>query len=86
MVRLMNSTKINTTQFKVSRNILNLTQAEVATSVNIATQSYSAIENGKSDPKVSTFNRIIDYFESLGIEFINENQINYNSETKITTS
>lgn len=59
-------------KFKNYRNKNNLSQIQVATMLNIKQSSYSAYENGKSSPDLSTLAKIAEIFhttidELLGI-------------------
>lgn len=60
---------INPRTFAVARQLLNLTQSDVARSIGITTTNYGKIERSISDPKLSTFTSIVDFFESRNLIF-----------------
>lgn len=66
----MNYVKVIPQQhFKLARTLLGLNQENVASIIEITRQNYANIENGKSDPALSTFYKIIDFYIDSGITF-----------------
>jgi DNA-binding XRE family transcriptional regulator len=60
---------ISPTQILMARSALRLTQAEVAAAASLSTTAYNAVEQGQSDPKVSTMRRIQAALEARGAVF-----------------
>ena len=65
----MKTSSVSIAQIRMARGFLNISQADVAKAINLSPSSYSAIEAEKSDPKISTYNKIIAYFEKRGVIF-----------------
>jgi DNA-binding XRE family transcriptional regulator len=60
---------ITPVQLKMARAALGLSQAQVASAAKISTTSYNSVEQGLSDPKVSTLRSIQAAFETKGVVF-----------------
>ena len=65
----MRAEKVTVAQIRMARGLLNVSQTEVAKAIKLSPSSYNAIEAEKSDPKVSTFRKIIEYYETQGVVF-----------------
>lgn len=62
-------TEIKPIQLSYARKLLGVNQKDVAHAVSLTVSNYNGIENAKVDPKVSTYNKIIQYFINNGIIF-----------------
>lgn len=71
-------TKITFHQLKMARLLLDLSQEEVSKLLNISRAAYSSIEKGKSDPKLSNYITIVDFYIKRGIIFNNDGTISLN--------
>lgn len=69
---------IHPEQFIIARKLLKLTQNDIAEQIHMAPINYANIENSKSDPKLSNFRKIIDFFRSNGIDFHNDGNVSLN--------
>jgi transcriptional regulator with XRE-family HTH domain len=57
------------TQLKMARSALGLTQAQVAKAAGISTTAYNSLEQGISDPRVSTLKNVQAALEDRGAVF-----------------
>lgn len=71
-------TKITFKQLKMARLLLDLNQEEVSKLVNISRTAYNSIEKGNSDPKLSNYITIVDFYINRGIIFHNNGTISLN--------
>jgi DNA-binding XRE family transcriptional regulator len=69
---------VETHAFYQARKKLGLSQKDVANAVEIHVTSYQSIESGDSDPKFSTYKKIIELFEEKGIVFNQNGKIEKN--------
>ena len=69
------STEVKPIQLSYARKLLGVKQKDVAQSVNLTVSNYNIIENAKSDPKVSTYNKIIQYFRDNGVVFHSDGNV-----------
>ena len=53
------------------RALANMTQTDLASAANIALSVLQAIEQGKSDPKLSTVLALLDALKAQGVELLN---------------
>ena len=62
--------------FVAARALAGLSQSELASQANVALSVLQAIEQGRSDPKLSTILSLLDVLKSKGIELVVEtNQV-----------
>lgn len=61
---------ISTTQILLARTLLGLSQVEMAEKMEIAPQTYAAIEKGTKDTPASRIERLQSFFEERGVEFM----------------
>lgn len=66
---MMNTTDVTFKQISFARKILQFSQEEVAVKLGLTKLGYNKIENGKVDPKLSNFRKIISFFEEQGVVF-----------------
>ncbi|WP_234842191.1 helix-turn-helix domain-containing protein [Sinorhizobium meliloti] len=66
---------ITSAQIRGARAMLNLTQAQLATSAGISTTGLNNIERGAADPKASTLRSIQAALEEAGIVFQDDGAI-----------
>jgi transcriptional regulator with XRE-family HTH domain len=71
----MSSEKIEITgrQIAAARELLNLTQADLADAIGMFRQNLTKLETGKVAPRQRTLKKIRDVLERRGIEFTNGN-------------
>lgn len=62
-------------QLKMARAALGLSQAQVAEAAGLSTAAYNAIEQGQSDPKVSTLRNVKAAFEAKGAIFSGDGSV-----------
>lgn len=67
--------EITPEQIETARSLLRCTQRDIADAVEIRYTNYAKIERGESDPKISTFFRIVDFFEDRGIVFHSDGRV-----------
>ena len=67
----MSTVKIDRRHVIAARNLLQMTQADLASAAGIATESVTNLETGKTKPFQSTLDKIRDALERRGIEFMN---------------
>lgn len=61
---------ISPLQIILARTILKLQQNEAASLIGVSPPTLSKIENGESDPPVSRWRQIQNFYESRGVEFL----------------
>ena len=66
--------KITPIQLYQARQLLGLSQEEIAQSVGLSRQSYSKIEKG-GDTLVSKYYDIISFFEKRGLQFLENGSV-----------
>ena len=66
---MIKTTSITIAQIRMARGLINISQSKVAKEIKLSPSSYGAIEAELSDPKVSTFNKIVEYYETHGVIF-----------------
>lgn len=60
---------VNTHQLLMARKLLSLSQKDVALSVGMSINNYLALEQGKSDPRLSNFKKAVNFFVERNIIF-----------------
>jgi DNA-binding XRE family transcriptional regulator len=60
---------ITPTQLKMARAALGISQAQVAEAAGLSTTAYNSVEQGQSDPKISTLRNVKAAFEAKGVVF-----------------
>lgn len=63
--------KISGKQVKAARDLLGITQGELAKAAGLALNTISNFEAGKADPYQASLDKIIEELERRGIEFTN---------------
>ena len=76
----MKTVNISPNQLRMARALLKLSTVQVSKAVGLTRPAYYAIENGNSDPKLSSFKAIVNFFESKDIVFLEDDQIRLGSK------
>lgn len=63
--------KISGTQITAARDLLKITQAELAESAGVATQTVFRFEAGYAEPRSENLEKILSELDRRGIEFTN---------------
>ena len=63
--------KISGKQVKAARDLLGITQAELAEAAGVSLQTIFRFEAGKAEPYASSLEKIVGELERRGIEFTN---------------
>ena len=61
-------------QARMARAALGLGMREVATATGLSTATITRLEKGGADARVSTVRRLQEYYEALGVKFIDADE------------